>query len=78
MIPRPKRNQRTCYCGAYHFPHRYHSGRCEACPHGKAWTGLSDGLDERCEWCGKCAYEEGYRGEPSECLTNSERNPSLH
>lgn len=69
--------QQTCTCTAYPFPHRQGGGNCNSCRHGKDWQGLSAALNDEGEWCSDCAAEEGYRGEPSECLTDWERNPSF-
>lgn len=60
--------QITCTCTAYKFPHRKHGGACNACKHGI-------NLDtDHCEEC-EAGDGEGYRPEPSECLTDQERNP---
>jgi len=72
-----KRKQVTCNCSAYPFPHRNHGGKCQSCRHGKNWLGLYEMyvLENRDgEWCDDCAYEEGFRGEPSETLSAWERN----
>lgn len=70
-----KRKQVTCYCSAYSFPHRKHGGRCISCRHEKDWRGVYEAsVLEYGEWCEDCAYEEGFRGEPSETLSAWERN----
>ena len=47
MLP-PFRINHTCTCGAYHFPHRLSSGKCD----GTEWAGdyfLTDRM-----WCEYC------------------------
>lgn len=72
-----KHNQTTCYCNAYNFPHRKHSGKCVSCKHGYNWLGLPDALEDVGEWCNWCAEMEGYYNPPSETLSPYERNPGL-
>ena len=69
------KNQITCYCSAYPFPHRKHGGKCLSCRHGINYTSLYDAIIlETCDFCPECAYDDGYRGEPSETLSAWERN----
>lgn len=71
----PKKKQVTCYCSAYPFPHRKHGGKCQSCKHGLNWLGLYEEYTlENGDWCEDCAYDEGFRGEPSETLSAWERN----
>lgn len=73
----PKKKQVTCYCSAYSFPHRKRGGKCISCRHGLNWLGLYEMYtleNPDGEWCEDCAYEEGFKGEPSETLLAWERN----
>ena len=56
----------NCTCSAYPFPHRKGGGKCETCKHGKAVN----------EYCDLCADSEP-QSEPSECLSEAQRNYSL-
>ena len=54
-----KRNQETCRCSAYSFPHRRHSGKCMSCRHHKNFMGVHFFLDRNeGEWCEQCAQDE--------------------
>jgi len=70
-----KTKKPPCYCHAYSFPHTFHGGVCNSCEHGKDWRGVYNAYyQELGEWCEKCAYEEGFRGDPSESSSAWERN----
>lgn len=56
-----KRNQQTCTCWAYPFPHRKGGGKCEGfdkyCPHGYLNPHHPD-YDASQDYCAECAREE--------------------
>lgn len=54
------KQQVTCRCNAYPFPHRRHGGKCQSCKHGNNWLGVHFYLNhyDSGEWCAQCAQDE--------------------
>ncbi len=68
-VLRNGKEQITCRCIAYRFPHRISSGDCHF-----------DKNREHCPSCdhGHCELHETYRSYRSETLSAAERNPGLN
>lgn len=80
MTKKPKRNQITCNCPAYAFPHRQGGGKCTLPEHCELYD--DDWCDDDCEFVDKCPIIQEIRlrvawASVTETLTSQERNPNF-